>query len=174
MKEAQPLQNVERRGAGPSSEAIRPPKTSSRSNARPNAVLLEVRKIEFMRTTALCISLALLLLAQGSACDVLCQDGDSGLTAALAEAPCHEERSSDPQPVHDCPACGSLTLATASALARASGLEAAGALDLPTATIAASFAVATRHSSTRTRITPPGSQPPPLGNLLLRKSSFLL
>lgn len=121
-----------------------------------------------MRTTALCISLALLLMAQGSACDVLCQDGDSGIAAALAQAPCHEERSGDPQPGHDCRACDSLTLASAR------GPEAARALDLPTATIAAWFATTTRLSSTRARITPPGSPPPALGNLLLRKSSFLL
>jgi len=121
-----------------------------------------------MRTTAQCISLALLLLAQGAVCDLLCQDGDSGSTAALSEAPCHEERSGDPQPGHDCPACDSLTSVVASST------EAARALDLRTATIAASFATATRLSATRTRITPPGSPPPALGNLLLRKSSFLL
>ncbi|GEM_PF-1762337 len=121
-----------------------------------------------MRTTALCISLALLLLAQGSACDVLCQAGDAGSAAALAEVPCHEERSSDRQPGHDCPACDSLTLATASRP------QAATALDLPTATIAASFTAANGFSSTRTRITPPDSQPLPVGNLLLQKSSFLL
>jgi hypothetical protein len=121
-----------------------------------------------MRTTALCISLALLLLAQGSACDVLCADGDSGIAAALAQAPCHDERSADPPPGHDCPACDSLTLATASSF------DAARALDLPTVTIAASFATTTPFSSMRTRITPPGSPPPALGSLLLRKSSFLL
>ena len=121
-----------------------------------------------MRTTALCISLALLLLAQGSACDVLCQAGDSGIPAALAEVPCHEEPSSDQQPGHDCPACDSLTLATASSP------QAAAALDLPTATIAASFAAANGLSSTRTRITPPDFQTLRVGKLLLLKSSFLL
>jgi hypothetical protein len=142
-----------------------------------NPVPWWLREREIMRITTLCLSLVSLLLAQGPACAALCAERDTGAAVAHeAVPPCHRAPvqvpdhppASDSHSGHECPSCGAV------ALTLDHPADAQRPIDHANVFLRSSRPSSPKNAGVRAvsiRFAPP---PPSAGDVLLRKSSFLL